>query len=121
MKAKHKYHVNSPELETVVQKNGFLSARRDAIQNRAYEMYNLYGTIRRVLFEGKRTERADMLGELIRQQGGNIGGKADPESPDELQELTKQLAGMEEFSNYQVALQPPKDDEEDEQDGEETG
>ena len=28
---------------------------------------------------------------------------------------------MEEFSNYQVALQPPKDDEEDEQDGEETG
>lgn len=48
MKAKHKYHVNSPELETVVQKNGFLSARRDAIQNRAYEMYNLYGTIRRV-------------------------------------------------------------------------
>ncbi len=26
---------------------------------------------------------------------------------------------MEEFSNYQVALQPPKDDEEDEQDGEE--
>ena len=28
---------------------------------------------------------------------------------------------IEEFSNYQVALQPPKDDEEDEQDGEETG
>lgn len=28
---------------------------------------------------------------------------------------------MEELSNYQVALEPPKDDEEDEQDGEETG
>lgn len=94
MAGKRKYRTESQGLETVVKKNGFLSARRDAIQNRAYEMYNLYGTIRRVLFEGKRTERADMLGELIRQQGGNIGGKADPESPDELQELTKQLAGI---------------------------
>lgn len=27
MTAKHKYHVNSPELKTVVQKNGFLAAR----------------------------------------------------------------------------------------------
>lgn len=97
MAAKRKYRTESQGLETVVQKNGFLAARMDAIQKRAYEMYNLYGTIRRVLFEGKRTERADMLGELIRQQGGNIGGKADPESPDELQELTKLLAGMDSF------------------------
>ncbi len=97
MAAKRKYRTESQGLETVVQKNGFLAARMDAIQKRAYEMYNLYGTIRRVLFEGKRTERADMLGELIRQQGGNIGGKADPESTDELQELTKQLAGMDSF------------------------
>ena len=59
MAAKRKYRTESQGLETVVQKNGFLAARMDAIQKRAYEMYNLYGTIRRVLFEGKRTERAE--------------------------------------------------------------
>lgn len=38
MAGKRKYRTESQGLETVVKKNGFLSARRDAIQNRAYEM-----------------------------------------------------------------------------------
>ena len=80
------------ESKTVVEKNGFLLARMDAIQMRTYEMYNLYGTIRRVLFEGKRTERANALSQLIQQQGGSIGGKADPNSPEELETMKRQLA-----------------------------
>ena len=81
-----------PKLEAIFEENGFLTARMTAIQKRAYEMYNLYGTIRRVLFEGKRTERANALSQLIQQQGGNIGGKADPNSPEELEAMKRQLA-----------------------------
>lgn len=81
-----------PKLEPVFEDNGFLTARMTAIQKRAYEIYNLYGTIRRVLFEGKRTERANALSQLIQQQGGSIGGKADPNSPEELETMKQQLA-----------------------------
>lgn len=83
-----------PKLEPVFEGSGFLAARRMAIQERTYEIYNLYGTIRRVLFEGRKAERANALSRLIQQQGGSIGGKADPNLPEELEAMKQQLAGI---------------------------
>lgn len=80
--------------EQVFNNSGFLKARKAAIQERVYEMYNLYGAIRRVLFEGRKVERANALSQLIQQQGGNIGGKADPTSPEELEIMKQELAGI---------------------------
>lgn len=56
---------------------------KSAISWRVRDMYNLYGTIRRVLFEGRKAERAAMLSELIKMQGGNIGGSAKVETLDD--------------------------------------
>lgn len=81
-----------PKIKPIFEDNGFLTARMTAIQKRAYEIYNLYGTIRRVLFEGRKEERANALSQLIQQQGGNVGGKADPNSPEELETMKQQLA-----------------------------
>ena len=83
-----------PNHELIFRDSGFLTARKDAIQNRIYVIYNLYGTIRRVLFEGRRVERANALSRLIQQQGENIGGTADPSSQEELEAMKQQLAGI---------------------------
>ena len=58
------------------------------------DMYNLYGTIRRVLFEGRKAERAAMLSELIKMQGGNIGGSAKVETPDDRLKLARELENI---------------------------
>ncbi len=81
-----------PKQGAAFKDNGFLEASMEAAQKRACEIYNLYGTIRRVLFEGRKAERANALSQLIQQQGGTIGGKADPNSPEELEAMKQQLA-----------------------------
>lgn len=58
------------------EKSIYADVLESAISWRVRDMYNLYGTIRRVLFEGRKAERAAMLSELIKMQGGNIGGSA---------------------------------------------
>lgn len=98
-----------PKMEQIFEGNGFLTARMTAIQKRAYEIYNLYGTIRRVLFEGRKEERANALSQLIQQQGGNIGGKADPNSPEELETMKQQLAEIDKLEEVVLF----KDDTED--------
>ena len=54
--------------------SGFTDARNDAIEERQREMYNLYGTIRKILFEGRTAERAELFSELMKAQGPEIGG-----------------------------------------------
>ena len=51
------------------EKSIYADVRASAISWRVRDMYNLYGTIRRVLFEGRKAERAAMLSELIKMQG----------------------------------------------------
>lgn len=58
------------------EKSIYADVLESAISWRVRDMYNLYGTIRRVLFEGRKAERAAMLSELIKMQGGNIGGRS---------------------------------------------
>lgn len=48
------------------EKSIYADVRASAISWRVRDMYNLYGTIRRVLFEGRKAERAAMLSELIK-------------------------------------------------------
>ena len=54
------------------EKSIYADILESAISWRVRDMYNLYGTIRRVLFEGRRAERAAMLSELIKMQGGAL-------------------------------------------------
>lgn len=86
-----------PKQGAAFKDNGFLEASMEAAQKRACEIYNLYGTIRRVLFEGRKAERANALSQLIQQQGGTIGGKADPNSPEELEAMKQQLAEIDKW------------------------
>ena len=65
------------------EKSIYADILKSAISWRVRDMYNLYGTIRRVLFEGRKAERAAMLSELIKMQGGNIGGSAKVETLDD--------------------------------------
>lgn len=86
-----------PKQGAAFKDNGFLESSMEAAQKRACEIYNLYGTIRRVLFEGRKAERANALSQLIQQQGGTIGGKADPNSPEELEAMKQQLAEIDKW------------------------
>ena len=76
------------------EKSIYADILESAISWRVRDMYNLYGTIRRVLFEGRRAERAAMLSELIKMQGGNIGGSAKAETLDDRLKLARELENM---------------------------
>lgn len=76
------------------EKSIYADVRASAISWRVRDMYNLYGTIRRVLFEGRKAERAAMLSELIKMQGGNIGGSAKVETPDDRLKLARELENI---------------------------
>lgn len=52
------------------EKSIYADVLESAISWRVRDMYNLYGTIRRVLFEGRKAERAAMLSELIKMRAG---------------------------------------------------
>lgn len=75
-------------------KSIYADVRASAISWRVRDMYNLYGTIRRVLFEGRKAERAAMLSELIKMQGGNIGGSAKVETLDDRLKLARELENI---------------------------
>lgn len=72
----------------------YANVRASSISWRVREMYNLYGTIRRVLFEGRTAERATMLSELTKMQGGNIGGAAKVETLDDRLKLACELENI---------------------------
>lgn len=76
------------------EKSIYADVLESAISWRVRDMYNLYGTIRRVLFEGRKAERAAMLSELIKMQGGNIGGSAKVETPDDRLKLARELENI---------------------------
>lgn len=72
----------------------YANIRESAIICRVRDMYNLYGTIRRVLFEGRTAERAAMMSELTKMQGGNIGGAAKVETLDDRLKLARELESI---------------------------
>lgn len=76
------------------EKSIYADVLKSAISWRVRDMYNLYGTIRRVLFEGRKAERAAMLSELIKMQGGNIGGSAKVETPDDRLKLAREFENL---------------------------
>lgn len=76
------------------EKSIYADVLESAISWRVRDMYNLYGTIRRVLFEGRKAERAAMLSELIKMQGGNIGGSAKVETLDDRLKLARELENI---------------------------
>ena len=76
------------------EKSIYADILKSAISWRVRDMYNLYGTIRRVLFEGRKAERAAMLSELIKMQGGNIGGSAKVETLDDRLKLARELENI---------------------------
>lgn len=76
------------------EKSIYADVLESAISWRVRDMYNLYGTIRRVLFEGRKAERAAILSELIKMQGGNIGGSAKVETLDDRLKLARELENI---------------------------
>lgn len=76
------------------EENIYASVRASAISWRVRDMYNLYGTIRRVLFEGRTAERAAMLSELTKMQGGNIGGAVKVETLDDRMKLAREFENI---------------------------
>ena len=76
------------------EKSIYADVLKSAISWRVRDMYNLYGTIRRVLFEGRKAERAAMLSELIKMQGGNIGGSEKVETPDDRLRLAREFENI---------------------------
>lgn len=76
------------------EKSIYADVLESAISWRVRDMYNLYGTIRRVLFEGRKAERAAMLSELIKMQGGNIGGAAKVETLDDRLKLAREFENI---------------------------
>lgn len=76
------------------EKSIYADILKSAISWRVRDMYNLYGTIRRVLFEGRKAERDAMLYELIKMQGGNIGGSAKVETLDDRLKLARELENI---------------------------
>lgn len=74
--------------------NAYADVLANAIGRRVSDMYYLYGTIRRVLFEGRAAERAGMFSELIRIQGGNIGGSAKVETLDDRLKLAREFENI---------------------------
>lgn len=89
------------------EKSIYADVLESAISWRVRDMYNLYGTIRRVLFEGRKAERAAMLSELIKMQGGNIGGSAKVETPDDRLKLARELENinMIQYSVFKLSRQ----------------
>lgn len=90
------------------EKSIYADVLESAISWRVRDMYNLYGTIRRVLFEGRRAERAAMLSELIKMQGGNIGGSAKAETLDDRLKLARELENISDRSFRVVGSLPPR-------------
>ena len=87
------------------EKSIYAGVLESAISWRVRDMYNLYGTIRRVLFEGRKAERAAMLSELIKMQGGNIGGSAKAPASSTSRSLEKERCSNQSFNLFAVSRQ----------------